>query len=583
MGYTQYFYTHKDGIPVSAWEKICADVRTLLANLPAHSDNAGGYHSSDPLEIAWEHDEPNKAPEVSSAMIQFNGTDGANDLGHETFHLERVPEQWDKSAKDEKEIFACCKTARKPYDLVVCGVLIVAAKHAGKYIRVSSDGDLEEWMPAFEWVTSLLGPEYTAGAVAARLTGDFQLGGVPEDVPEPPQDDTPVPPTEPEAEPSPEPVTTSHVIVVDVKEFRAALELAVADRKTTIPVLAGVLLQPQGSSLHVWSTDLDKSAVTEVPAMIDDGTTSVLVPHRKTLELLKGEIGILRLTASVTTLKDKFSHAWVKLEVGGCEYDIPAMNPTHFPALPEIPKSAFTIPGADLKATIGRIIGCISTEESRYTLNGALLEADKHKLLLVGTDGHRLALDSIPVRRIPKGKALIPRLALAWLYRESSGAVDVTLGDKESAFRLIDAHTTFITRNLTGNFPNYQAVTPRNDSFTLTASFPSGDELAKTLTKVARMADERSGAVKFAINGACVLSASSTDTGSASATVKATIKHSEDVPEIVTGFNSSFVLDALKVAGKSPVVLSLKDNQSAGVFTVPSLPEYSYVIMPMRL
>ena len=117
----------------------------------------------------------------------------------------------------------------------------------------------------------------------------------------------------------------------------------------------------------------------------------------------------------------------------------------------------------------------------------------------------------------------------------------------------------------------------------MVASFPSADELAKTLTKVARMADERSGAVKFAINGACVLSASSSDIGKASATVKAVITHSDEMPEIVTGFNSDYVLDALKVAGKSPVVLSLKDSQSAGVITVPSIPEYEYILMPMRM
>lgn len=383
--------------------------------------------------------------------------------------------------------------------------------------------------------------------------------------------------------PKPEPVTTSHAIVVDVSEFRAALELAVSDRKTTIPVLAEVCLEPHGSSLHVLSTDLDKWTVTEVPAMIDDGTGMILLPHRKTLELLKGETGILRITAKVTTLSDKFSHCWVKLEVGGCEYDIPSMNPMNFPVCPEIPTSAFTVPGADLKAVIGRIIQCISNESSRYTLNGAQFESGNGKLLIVATDGHRLALDSIPVPHIPTGKALIYRDALAWLYKQGKGDVDVTLGKEYSCFRVVDAHTAFITRNIKGSFPDYKAVTPRQDAMTMTATFPSGDELAKMLAKVARMADERSGTVKFALNGKCVLSASSTDTGSASATVKAVITHSDETPEIVTGFNSAYVLDALKVAGKSPVVLSLKDAQSAGVFTVPSLPEYSYVIMPMRM
>lgn len=166
IGYTHYFPTHKDGIPVSAWGKICADVKTLLSNLPAHSLSAGGSHADDSLVIQFENDEPGKPAEVSDSLIRFNGN---SELGHETFYFERVP--------TIESYFAFCKTARKPYDLVVCGVLIVAAKHAASYITVSSDGDLDDWAPAFEWVSSVLGAEYGASAVAARLTGYFQLGG----------------------------------------------------------------------------------------------------------------------------------------------------------------------------------------------------------------------------------------------------------------------------------------------------------------------------------------------------------------------------------------------------------------------
>ncbi|CAN5951023.1 unnamed protein product [Sphagnum jensenii] len=387
-------------------------------------------------------------------------------------------------------------------------------------------------------------------------------------------DDTPV------AEPKPESVTTSHTFIVDVREFRAALEVAVSEKKPYIPVLSTVCLQPQGSSLRVVSTDLDRWTLTEVPAMVPDGASSVLLPHKKTLELLKGETGILRITAKITTRGDKFSHASVKLEVGGCEYDLPSLDPASFPQVPDVPKSHFTVPGLDLKGVIGRIIECISTEESRYTLNAALMEADAGKLLLVATDGHRMALDSIPAPNIPTCKALIHRDALAWLYKYGTGELNISFGAEQSFFHTVN--TVLVTRNVKGNFPNWQAVNPRKDSFNLTASFPSGDELAKTLAKVARMSDERSGAVKFRINGACVLSASSVDTGSASATVKASINHSENVSEIVAKFNSAYVLDVLKVAGKNPVTLSMKDSQSAGVFTVPSLNDYQYILMPMR-
>jgi DNA polymerase-3 subunit beta len=382
-------------------------------------------------------------------------------------------------------------------------------------------------------------------------------------------------------EPKPEPVTSSHTFVVDVKEFRAALELAVCEKKPNIPVLATVLLSPQGSSLLVTSTDLDKWTLTDVPAMIDDGAEPFTLTHKKTLELLKGETVILKIVSTKTTLSDKFLSASVKLHVGGCEYELASIDPKHFPQAPVVPAFGFDVSGDDLKTSLGRIIPAISTEESRYTLNGALLECDKDKLLLVATDGHRLALDSILLTEKRKGQGLIQREALAWLAKHSSGEMVITFGEEHSFFHV--AQTIFITRNLKGQFPNWQAVTPRKDSLTTTALFPSGDELAKTLAKVARMADERSGCVKFRVNGHCVLSASSIDSGSASATLKASINHSVPDTEIVLGFNSAYVADVLKVAGKNPIVLSLKDNQHAGVFTVPALPEYQYVLMPMRV
>ena len=389
---------------------------------------------------------------------------------------------------------------------------------------------------------------------------------------------------EQETEPKPEPVTASHTFIVDVREFRAALEVAVCEKKPTIPVLTTVLLSPVGSTLRVLSTDLDKWTVSQVPAMIDDGAGNVLLPHRKTLELLKGETGILKITAKITTLSDKFSHAWVKLEVGGCEYDLPSMDPKHFPVCPDMNVSYKMIPGAELKPAIGRIIGCISDEESRYTINGALFESDKGKLVLVATDGHRLALDTIHVDLFCKSTAIIHKDALTWLYKHVSGDVFVSFGAEHSFFHVANSHTTLITRNVKGQFPNYQAVIPRSNSFEHVAKFASADEFAKTLAKVARMADERSGAVKFHINGACTLSASSTDCGSASAVVKASVNHFlEAEQDISMVFNSAYVLDVLKIAGKNPVVLSMADNRSAGVFTIPSIPDYSYVLMPMRI
>jgi hypothetical protein len=166
MGYTHYWRTHKDGIPPEQWKLICRDIKTLIQYLPEHSTSAGDYHLSDPLKIAYE-DGSDKPPQITSKLIRFNGT-GGDDLGHETFYFERKPTPQDYQKNDE-QIFAFCKTARKPYDLVVCGALVVIIKHAAKWVTVSSDGDPEDWQPALEWVLATLGQAYADEWQASRV------------------------------------------------------------------------------------------------------------------------------------------------------------------------------------------------------------------------------------------------------------------------------------------------------------------------------------------------------------------------------------------------------------------------------
>lgn len=124
---------------------------------------------------------------------------------------------------------------------------------------------------------------------------------------------------------------------------------------------------------------------------------------------------------------------------------------------------------------------------------------------------------------------------------------------------------------------------PRRDAVKLTATFPAADELAKSLAKVARMADGRSGAVEWALNGACVISAESSETGKAKATVAVCTDHSEGAPPIIMGFASSYVLEFLKVAGSNAVTMALKDSNSAALLEVPEISGFTYVLMPMRV
>jgi DNA polymerase-3 subunit beta len=399
-------------------------------------------------------------------------------------------------------------------------------------------------------------------------------------------------------------------VVVDAALFRAALEVAVTEKKSSIPILTYIMVKPVAGALQLRSTDLDLSVITDLDGLADN-ETEFMLPHRNVLDLLKSERGELVISwkpitetvkvapkdgesleeAEICTDPDAVTvevtrecgSGWVTLEVGGMVYDIPSVSMKNFPLLPEVAPPAFHVPGPELKATLQRIAVAISNEESRYTLNGALMRALHGELTIVGTDGHRLAVQKRECEDAPDGSTLVTMPAIQWLLKRiGKRDVAVTMGETVNTFYVPDIQTTFISRKLTGNFPNFEAVMPTKRDLAFTATFPAADEFSKLLVKVARMADERSGAVKFALNGSCVLSASSTDTGTARATVPARIDHEGDT-EIAIGFNSDYVLDFLKQAGKNPVTLSLNDSQSVGLLECPEIPGYSYALMPMRI
>ncbi len=159
MGYTHYWHVTEPGISPSSWDAITKDVKHLFANLPEHSASGGGLFAEAPLGLVRAYDRPSVGPEVSENLIAFNGKTFSKNLGHEDFRLER-------QASHES-----CKTARKPYDLAVCAVLMVALRHAPEQVRLSlDDGYVPDWQPALDWVTEVLGPGYDLPRVVKDRT-----------------------------------------------------------------------------------------------------------------------------------------------------------------------------------------------------------------------------------------------------------------------------------------------------------------------------------------------------------------------------------------------------------------------------
>ncbi len=363
-----------------------------------------------------------------------------------------------------------------------------------------------------------------------------------------------------------------------VKELTATQ--SVVERKTTIPILSNFLIEAEGDRLNITATDLDQAIRTSAEVKVKK-PGSCTIPARKLYDYIKllpdGDVSIKLL-----------DNHWVQIRSGRSNTKMVGMARANYPQVPDFPSvTATSISTLALKTLIARTIFAISNEESRYTLNGALLVIKAESLAMVATDGHRLSYVEKP-NEILEGisgekRVLIPRKALQELQQllSNTEAEKVEFADDEHTLFFRIGHRTLSTRKLSGQFPNFEAVMPRdNTKFAVVRS----SELSSAIQRVAQFADERSGAIKLRLEGnELKISSSSTESGESEDTIDT--PYSSD--PIMVGFNSIYILDFLKALNnEGEVRLEFKDSQSAGQMR-PEDPDaeykYRYVLMPMRI
>lgn len=354
----------------------------------------------------------------------------------------------------------------------------------------------------------------------------------------------------------------------------------VVERKTTIPILSNFLIEAEDGRIAITATDLDQSIRTSCAAKVKK-PGSCTIPARKLYDYIRllgdGDISVKLL-----------ENHWVQIRSGRSNTKMVGMARANFPQVPEFPEtSVVKIPVASLRTLIARTIFAISNEESRYTLNGALLILKAESIAMVATDGHRLAHIEKSAESFPgitgEKKTLIPRKALQELQSllSNTEAEHVEFADDDSTLFFRIGHRVLTSRKLTGQFPNYEAVMPRDNSkFVIVRS----EDLSASIQRVAQFADERSGAIKMRLEQNEVkISSSSTEAGES----EDTIETPYTFDAIVVGFNSSYLIDFLKAVGNTGEVrLEFKDAQSAGQMRPEDASDeykYRYIIMPMRI
>jgi DNA polymerase-3 subunit beta len=355
------------------------------------------------------------------------------------------------------------------------------------------------------------------------------------------------------------------------------LTQGVVEKKTTIPILSNILVETDHDQVWLTATDLELGIRCACPARIKKEGAGT-IPARRLLDYV-------RLLPDSDVQVKLGDNQWASFVCGRSRTRIAGMSRESFPELPQMPERLAQIPLRTLAQMIASTIFAISAEESRFTLNGALLILNDKGLVMVATDGHRLALVEKHVE-LPgltgSYRALLPKKAMSEIQKLASDdgekQVDFS-GNENHLFFQIDKRL-LLSRKLTGNFPDYERVLPKEHPHKLVIQ---KDELKAAIERVAQFADERSRAIRLQIlNGELKVHSSISETGESEETIP--VDHAG--PDLEIGFNAQYLLDFLRSVDQDEVEFHFKDANSAGELRphgTAAESVYRYVVMPMRI
>jgi DNA polymerase III subunit beta len=353
----------------------------------------------------------------------------------------------------------------------------------------------------------------------------------------------------------------------------------VVERRNTIPILANVLIRAEKSALSLKATDLDLEVTETLAAEVGNGGATT-VPAHMIYDIVR------KLPEGAQVILESLSdRASLAIRAGRSRFTLQTLPESDFPDLAAGEMShKFTLAAADLKRLIDKTQFAISTEETRYYLNGIYLHtAGSGKattLRAVATDGHRLAQVELaaPDGAVGMPGVIVPRKAVGEVQRlieDSQAEVVVELSPTKIRFTIGDVVLT--SKLIDGTFPDYARVIPLGNDKRLSVD---KKDFEAAVDRVSTVSSERGRAVKLSLTGGrIVLSVTNPDSGSATEEIEA--EYEADPLDI--GFNSRYLLDiATQIEGET-AVLKLADPGSPTLIQDKDAGNALYVLMPMRV
>lgn len=313
----------------------------------------------------------------------------------------------------------------------------------------------------------------------------------------------------------------------------------VVERKSTIPVLSNILIESLGeASIRIIGTDLDVTIRCDAEAeIVTQG--SMCIQARKLFDIVR-------------TLNDgdvhfkKEENEWVEMKAGRAKFRLAGVNKEQYPEIPIFKSAPMKLSAEVFNYFIQNTAFAITSETSRFTLSGAKFVIDGDKARMVTTDGHRLAF----IEKVLENKSdekldcLVPKKALTELVKISRGVEgDISFGEDQNHIYFESDGRLLITRKLTGNFPNYEMVMPKDNDKKVTFDLA---DMKSAVRRISLMADERNRSIRVTVReGEVEITAQSSEEGSGAEVVPADYTGEE----VLLGFNHQYLQEFLNNVG----------------------------------
>lgn len=363
---------------------------------------------------------------------------------------------------------------------------------------------------------------------------------------------------------------------IAVEELSKALYRAqgIVEKKSTMPILANVLLEAKPGMLSVTAFDLEIGVTSEHRAeVMKEGRLAVSAKHL---------YDIVRTLPEPTLVLKRTQNNYVEITCGSSHFRIVGMPAEDFPALPAIAKVPFvSVRPKQLLEMIEMTAFAVSTDETRFNLNGVFFQPVANGgVRMVATDGHRLSLVERPIEgdfHLKRG-VIVPRKGIHELKRLlAEGNEEAELGFAENSGVFRRPGLTMVMQLINGTFPEYEQVIPRESARTLRMG---RTRLIETLKRVSLLSQDQMHTVKLEVNdGLLRISSQSPDLGEA----REELPLDSDGPAITIGFNARYLIDVLNVVAGDEVELELHDDLSPGVVHPADDKTYTAVVMPVRI